>query len=266
MAMTAELLETVADGVATLTFNRPERRNALSPDIINGLLEALPRLSADASVGAIVVTGAGRSFCAGGDVKAMSEADAPQPTDVQDATRRLRGRMETARLLHELPTPTIAMLNGAAAGAGLSLALACDLRIAAESARLVTAFANVAFSGDYGGSYFLSKLVGTAKAREMYYLAEPMDAGEALRLGLVNRVVPDDELAAATMALASRIANGPRGALSLMKRNFNAAETATLHEMLDLEARHHALSATTDDHREAVRAFVEKRAPRFGPG
>src|SRR4051794_3054071 len=176
--MTAELLETTADGVATLTLNRPERRNALSPDIINGLLEALPRLSADPSVGAIVVTGAGRSFCAGGDVKAMS--DASQPTDLDEATRRLRGRMETARLLHELPTPTIAMLNGAAAGAGLSLALACDLRIAAESVRLVTAFANVALSGDYGGSYFLSKLVGTAKAREMYYLADPVDASEAL--------------------------------------------------------------------------------------
>ena len=155
------------------------------------------------------------------------------------------------------------MVNGAAAGAGLSLALACDLRIAARSAKFITAFANVALSGDYGGSYFLSKLIGTARAREMYYLGAPLDADEAARLGVVSRVVPDDELAAVTMAVAARIAQGPRTALSLMKQNFNAAETAALDEMLDVEARHHALSATAEDHREALRAFVEKRPPRF---
>jgi 2-(1,2-epoxy-1,2-dihydrophenyl)acetyl-CoA isomerase len=175
----------------------------------------------------------------------------------------LRGRMEVSRLLHEIPKPTIAMVNGPAAGAGLSLALACDLRIAAQSARLVTAFANIGFSGDFGGSYFLSKLVGTGKARELYYTAEPLDAAQALALGVVNRVVPDADLIDATMLLARKLARGPRIALALMKQNFNAAESGTLAQLLDLEARHQIETGRTKDHKEAARAFVEKRAPAF---
>jgi 2-(1,2-epoxy-1,2-dihydrophenyl)acetyl-CoA isomerase len=168
-----------------------------------------------------------------------------------------------SRLLHEIPKPTIAMVNGAAAGAGLSLALACDLRIAAQSARFVTAFANIGFSGDFGGSYFLSKLVGTGKARELYYTAEPLDAAQALALGVVNRVVPDADLIDATMLLARKLARGPRIALGLMKQNFNAAESGTLAELLDLEARRQIETGRTKDHREAARAFVEKRVPVF---
>lgn len=259
--MDQHLIESISDGVATLTLNRPERLNALSSPIMEGLLEALPRLARDEAVGAIVLTGAGRAFCAGGDVKRMAEGSV-EP-GIEEAVTRLRGRMEVSRLLHEIPKPTIAMVNGAAAGAGLSIALACDLRIAGQSARFVTAFANVGFSGDFGGSYFLSKLVGTGKARELYYTAAPLDAAQALALGVVNRVVPDADLAVTTMEFARKLARGPRIALALMKRNFNAAESGTLAELLDLEARGQVETGQTADHKEAARAFVEKRAPVF---
>jgi 2-(1,2-epoxy-1,2-dihydrophenyl)acetyl-CoA isomerase len=143
------------------------------------------------------------------------------------------------------------------------MALACDLRIASSSARFITAFVKVGFSGDFGGCYFLSKLVGTGKARELYYTGEPLDAAQALALGMVNRVVPDTELANATMALATRLAGGPSIALGLMKQNFNAAETGTLSELLHLEAEHQIKTGRTEDHLEAARAFVEKRPPIF---
>jgi 2-(1,2-epoxy-1,2-dihydrophenyl)acetyl-CoA isomerase len=259
--MDQHLIEAISDGVAKLTFNRPERLNALSTPIMEGLLEALPRLARDPTIGAIVLTGAGRAFCAGGDVKSMAEGLAER--DVEEAVIHLRERMEVSRLLHEIPKPTIAMVNGPAAGAGMSLALACDLRIAAQSARFVTAFANIGFSGDFGGSYFLSKIVGTGKARELYYTAEPLDASQALALGVVNRVVPDAALVDTTMLLARKLAHGPRVALARMKQNFNAAENGTFAELLDLEARNQIETGRTDDHKEAARAFVEKRPPVF---
>lgn len=259
--MPHELLESVSERVATLTLNRPDRLNALSSPMIDGLLEALPRLAADADIAVVVLTGAGRGFCAGGDVKSMAEGSSQ--LGLEDAVQRLRGRMEVSRLLHEIPKPTIAMVNGPAAGAGLAMALACDLRVASESARFITAFAKVGFSGDFGGSYFLSKLLGSGKARELYYTGAPLDARQALALGLVNEVVPEFELLDATTALAQRLAHGPGIALGLMKRNFNAAETGTLSELLDLEALHQVQTARTEDHAEAARAFVEKRLPVF---
>jgi 2-(1,2-epoxy-1,2-dihydrophenyl)acetyl-CoA isomerase len=259
--MPHELLESLTDGVATLTLNRPDRLNALSPPMLDALLEALPRLAANPLIAVVVLTGAGRGFCAGGDVKNMAEGSSQ--LGVEDAVQRLRRKMEVSRLLHEIPKPTIAMVNGPAAGAGLSMALACDLRIAAQSARFITAFAQVGFSGDFGGSYFLSKLVGTAMARELYYTGEALDSAHALALGMVNRVVPDAELAGATMALAARLAHGPSIALGLMKQNLNAAETGTLSELLDIEAMHQIQTGRTEDHLEAARAFVEKRPPVF---
>jgi 2-(1,2-epoxy-1,2-dihydrophenyl)acetyl-CoA isomerase len=259
--MPHELIETVTDRVATLTLNRPDRLNALSTSILDGLLEALPRLAADPEIAVVVLTGAGRGFCAGGDVKGMAEGSSQM--GVPDAVQRLRGRMEVSRLLHEIPKPTIAMVNGPAAGAGLAMALACDLRVASESARFITAFVKVGFSGDFGGSYFLSKLVGTGKARELYYTGEPLDARQALALGVVNEVVPDFELLDATMALARQLAGGPSIALGLMKRNLNAAENGSLSELLDLEALHQVQAGRTEDHLEAARAFVEKRPPVF---
>jgi 2-(1,2-epoxy-1,2-dihydrophenyl)acetyl-CoA isomerase len=257
----SDLIETIENGIATLTFNRPERLNALSTPIMQGLLDGLPRLAGDPTVKVVILTGNGRAFCAGGDVKSMAEGG--ERRSAPEATAHLRSRMEVSRILHELPKPTIAMINGPAAGAGLALALACDLRIAGTSARLVTAFVKVGFSGDFGGSYFLTRLIGTARARELYFTGRPVDADEASRLGLVNRVVPDDQLHDATMELAQSLAQGPQIALSLMKRNMNCAENAGLAELLDMEAVHQVQTGRTEDHREAAKAFVEKRAPIF---
>jgi len=260
---TSDLLESVKDGVAVLTLNRPDRLNAMSRPMLDALLEALPRLADDPAVGVVVLTGAGRGFCAGGDVKAMAEGNELGGQTMEEKAQALRARMEASRWLHEMPKPTIAMLRGPAAGAGLSLAMACDMRVASDTARLGTAFARVGYSGDFGGSYYLTQLVGTAKARELYFTADLLDAQQALGLGLVNRVVPDARLEEETMALASRLARGPRVAFRYMKRNMNAAESASLKEMLDLEAWHHTRTGMTEDHREAARAFVEKREPQF---
>ena len=262
MGALPELIETIEDGIVTLTFNRPERMNALSTPIMQGLLDGLPRLAGDPAVKVVVLTGAGRAFCAGGDVKSMAEGGGERRS-MAEAAAHLRSRMEVSRILHELPKPTIAMINGPAAGAGLALALACDLRIAGTSARLVTAFVRVGFSGDFGGSYFLTRLIGTARARELYFTGRSVDADEALTLGLVNQVVPDEGLDAATTELARSLAHGPSIALSLMKRNLNCAESGDLAELLDMEAIHQVQTGRTEDHREAAKAFVEKRTPIF---
>ena len=261
--MGTDLLEQVKDGVAVLTLNRPDRLNAMSRPMLDALLEALPRLAEDPAVGVVVLTGAGRGFCAGGDVKAMAEGTELGGQTMEEKAQALRSRMETSRWLHEMPKPTIAMMRGPAAGAGLSLAMACDLRVASDTVKLGTAFARVGYSGDFGGSYYLTQLVGTAKARELYFTADLLDAQQALGLGLVNRVVEDARLEEETMALASRLARGPRVAYRYMKRNMNAAESASLKEMLDLEAWNHTRTGMTEDHREAARAFVEKREPQF---
>jgi len=262
-AMTQDLLEAVKDRVALLTLNRPERLNAMSREMLDALLEALPRLAADPDVGVVVITGAGRGFCAGGDVKAMAEGREGDGASLEDKAQALRARMEVSRWLHEMPKPTIAMVRGAAAGAGLSVALACDMRVASDASKFGTAFARVGYSGDFGGSYFLTQLVGTAKARELYLTADLVDAAQALALGLVNRVVPDALLETETMALATRLAKGPSVAYRYMKRNLNAAESGSLKDLLDLEAWGHTRSGMTEDWREATRAFVEKREPVF---
>ena len=261
--MSQDLLQQVKDGVAVLTMNRPDRLNAMSGAMLDAMIEALPRLAADTNVGVVVLTGAGRGFCSGGDVKAMAEGTEAEGDTLESRAHALRSRMEVSRWLHEMPKPTIAMVRGAAAGAGLSLALACDLRVASDNAKFATAFARVGYSGDFGGSYYLTQLVGTAKARELYYTADIVDAQQALTLGIVNRVVSDAKLEDETMALAARIAAGPRVALGYMKRNMNAAESGNLKELLDLEAWHHTRTGLTEDHREAARAFVDKRTPVF---
>src|SRR5690349_7029305 len=194
-----DLLEKIEDGVATLTLNRPDRLNALSPAMVLGLREALERLATDHAVGAIVLTGAGRGFCAGGDVKAMEGAG---PQTIEDRTGWWRRAHQVPLLLRSIPKVVIAAINGPVAGAGLGLALACDLRVAAASARFGTAFARIGYSGDYGGSWSLTRLVGTAKARELYFTADIIDADEAGRLGIVNKVVEDDALREETIALA----------------------------------------------------------------
>jgi 2-(1,2-epoxy-1,2-dihydrophenyl)acetyl-CoA isomerase len=190
---------------------------------------------------------------------------ASRGTDLTPEQRadELRAAMEASRLLHEMPKPTIAMLNGVAAGAGCSLALACDLRIAGASARLTTAFAKVGLSGDFGGTWFLSRLVGPARARELYFMSEVLDASRLDALGLVNRVVPDAALETETMALATKLAEGPAVAFRYIKRNFSVAETGSLTESLDSEAYGMLRCRESEDHREASRSFVDKGAPVF---
>jgi 2-(1,2-epoxy-1,2-dihydrophenyl)acetyl-CoA isomerase len=264
---TEHLQARVEDGVAYLTMNRPERRNALSDEMLRGLADALREAETATDVRCVVLTGAGGAFCAGGDVKGMAAGTSRAGPGVSLDERIHRQRLsqrETAGRIYRMPKPVIASLPGAAAGAGLSLALACDLRIAAESAVLTTAFAKVGFSGDYGGTYFLSHLIGTAKARELYYLSDRLDAKEAERLGLVNKVVPDAALESETRALAQRLAGGATVAFRYMKENLNRAqEGASAEECLDLEATHHVHTGLTEDHRDAAKAFVEKRAPVF---
>lgn len=264
-----DLLAHVEDNVAVITLNRPQARNAMSGGMTAGLDRALDYAERSADVRAIVVTGAGGAFCAGGDVKGMaSGGDAGSggrsaTLDERIHTQRLNQR-NTAGRMHLMPKPVLASLPGPAAGAGLSLALAADLRIMADSAFITSAFAKVGFSGDYGGTYFLSQLVGQGKAREIYYLSDRVSSEECLALGIANQVVPADELESATMDLARRLASGPPIAYRYMKENFNrVAQGADVIECLDLEATHHVHAGLSDDHKNAARAFVEKTQPVF---
>lgn len=263
---TEDLLASFDEGVLTLTMNRPQARNALSRPMTSALQRTLGDAELDPEVRCIVLTGAGKGFCAGGDVKGMaSRGDgAARDASIDAAIHRQRvNQRATAGKLFTMPKPTLASLPGAAAGAGLSLALACDLRIMAKSALLTTAFARVGFSGDYGGTYFLTQLVGSAKARELYYLSERVSAEEALRLGLTNWVCEPEELGARTREIASRLASGPTVAYRYIKENLNRAMAGDLDECLDLEATHHVHCGQTEDHKNAVKAFVEKKEPVF---
>jgi len=248
--------------VRVLTMNRPNRLNALTAELHERLLEAVRQAAEDRDVGAVVLTGAGRAFCSGGDMGEGRPAGSARPT-VEERADDLLGHGETARLLHGMPKPTLAMLNGVAAGAGLALALACDLRIAARDAILTTAYVKVALSGDLGSSYFLTRLVGPARARELLFLGEKIGAEEALRLGLVNRVEDPEALRDATMRIARQLAEGPSVALRYMKQNLLCAELRTLEEVLQQEAFGMARCGRTQDAKEAALAFREKRAPIF---
>jgi len=263
---TEDLLADLDEGVLTLTLNRPQARNAMSEAMNQALGRQLAAAELDPAVKCVVLTGAGQGFCAGGDVKSMNERNAGggRSVTLDEAIHAQRvNQRATAGKLFKMPKPTLAALPGAAAGAGLSLALACDLRIMAANAFLTTAFAKVGLAGDYGGTYFLTQLVGTAKARELYFLSDRVSAEEALRLGLANWVVPPEELAARTREIALRLAQGPQVCFRYMKENLNRALAGEVDDCLDIEATHHVHSAATADHREAAQAFVEKRAPAF---
>jgi len=263
---TEDLLVCMKGGVAWLTLNRPEARNAMSAPMTAALQQVLADAEEDPEVKCIVLTGAGKGFCAGGDIKGMSSPGdgAVGVNTIDGAIHRQRmNQRATAGKLFKMPKPTIASLPGAAAGAGLALALSCDLRIMASNAILTTAFARIGFSGDYGGTYFLTQLVGSAKARELYYLSDRVSAEEALRLGLTNWVCEPDELLEKTTEIANRLANGPTVAFRYMKENLNRAMSCELDECLDLEATHHVHCGQTADHREGARAFVERRDPVF---
>ena len=265
---TGDLLAHEEDGVAVITLNRPQARNAMSAEMNGALADVLDRAERDAAIRCVVLTGAGGAFCAGGDVKGMAarggEGGGPGPSlDERIHGQRLNQR-NTAGRMYLMPKPVVASLPGPAAGAGLSLALSADLRVMADTAFITTAFARVGFSGDYGGSFFLSNLVGSGRAKELYFLSDRLAADECLRLGIANRVVPAEELEEATMTLARRLASGPTVAYRYMKENFNrAAMGGDVIECLDLEATHHVHTGLTEDHRNAARAFVEKKQPVF---
>lgn len=247
--------------VAVVTFNRPERRNALHRDMHGAVARALDDFAARDDVGVVVLTGAGSAFCAGGDVK--GDPDAPVLPDAEAREAALLTDARIVQHLWEHPKLTIAAVNGPAVGAGMSLALACDLRIAAASARLVTGWARLAFSGDYGGAWLLTRLIGPSRALELLAGNVALDAADALALGLVNRVVPDADFESAWTSWARELAHGPTGAIAGMKANVRDALHLPLDDVLPIETRRMVESGRSADHREAVQAIRERRPPRF---
>ena len=252
--------------VGVMTLNRPESMNAMNPEMLDTMFRVAQRAADDPAVRCLVITGNGRAFSAGGDVKAMASGNsggASSGAPVLSGVEALRQQEEVSRLLAEMPKPTICAVNGVAAGAGMSVALAADLRIASEQARFTTAFAKVGFSGDFGGTWLLQRLVGPLRAKELYFLSDVISAEQARDLGLVTKVVPHDALMDETMALAERLAAGPTLAYGRIKDNFSFGATNTFSDTLQREAENMIASGKTDDHRNAARAFVEKTTPVF---
>ena len=259
---TDDLKIDVEDKVLLLTFNRPDKLNAMSGAMIQTAIKALEEAIYDPEVGAVMLTGAGRAFCAGGDVSAMG-GTAAAPMTYEDRIDRQRQGQNLSWLLHSMPKVTIAAVNGHAVGAGLGMAMSCDLRLASENAKFGTAFARVGFGGDYGTSWQLTRLVGQAKAKELFFLSDILGAEEAQRIGLCNRILPADGFLGEAMTIASRIANGPLVSYRYMKENVNMSLTQDFKTILDREAMTHLRCGETEDHKEGVAAFMEKRAPAF---
>ncbi len=247
-----------ADGVATVTFNRPEARNAIDVRMREELVGAFDELEADETARAIILTGAGGHFSAGGDVKSMAKRHT-----AADGRARVEMLNRFVLRLFNFPKPTIAMVDGFAVGAGCNIALGCDIVLASDRARFGEVFAKIGLVPDGGGTWLLPRLVGLAKAKELVFTADIIDAAEALRIGLVNRVVPAAELESTTRTLAARIAAGPPGTLALAKSLLNRATTTELAAALELEAFAQGQAITSEDHAEGVRAFLEKRPPKF---
>lgn len=259
---TDELLAEIRDRVAILTLNRPAARNALSARLRGALAVLIKRFTDDPQVGSILITGAGSAFSAGGDVKGMDQSAADATFEEQVADLRREQRALWGALV-AMRKPTVAAIQGPAAGSGLALALACDLRVAAQSSLLITAFARVGLSGDSGIAWLLTRLVGPSRARELMFLSEQIDAQRADALGLINRVVPDGDLRDAAFALAASLAEGPTIAFGCMKDNIDHAIRSGLLESMDYEAENLIRTQLTLDHKEGVRAFAEKRKPDF---
>jgi 2-(1,2-epoxy-1,2-dihydrophenyl)acetyl-CoA isomerase len=264
---TDHLLARVDGHVVTLSFNRPEARNALSDDIYDGFIKALPAIAADSNIRVLMLTGENNAFCAGGDVKGMHARNSNQASgrgSIEDAVARLRYiQSAVSGALRKLPQPVIAAIPGAAAGAGLSIALSADLRIASDNALLVTAFANVGASGDFGMSWFLPRIVGEARAKELMFTSPRLSAAEALDLGIVNKVFPQEKFMDHAMNYCQEMAERAPIALRYIKENINRSMSVTLEAALDAEGSAMPRTMSTADHREAAAAFVEKRQPNF---
>ena len=256
------LLYEVQDRIATLTLNRPERLNALNDTLRNDLYDAVRKSAADPEVGVLVITGAGRGFCSGGDVKSMSErSEAGQTSTTAERLAPMRDRVVLA--LRDCPKPVIAAVNGAAAGAGMNLALACDMRIASSAAKFVQSFVKRGLPPDWAGSWLLPRVVGTAKACELIFTGDTIDAAEALRLGIVNAVAAPEALMDETRKLAKRIAEAAPIAVQLSKRAIYHNQDVELRAGLEFETFAQGICRDTEDYKEGVKAFVEKRAPVF---
>ena len=260
--MSDVLTQTLENGVLTLTMNRPEVRNALNDEMGRKLTDALQEAVENPDVRVVVLTGAGAAFCLGGDVKSMA-ANPGRGSTPHGRVLSLRRRADASRLLHEMPKPTIAVIRGAAAGAGLALALACDFRLALPQARMTTAFAKVGLAGDYGMSYFLPRLVGGAKARELLMLSPLLTGAQAAELNLVTRVFEEAEFEAKVAEFVKTLANGPTITYGYMKDNLNDSLGANFMSSIDGEAQRQVRCMATQDHAEASKAFVEKRTPAF---
>jgi enoyl-CoA hydratase/carnithine racemase len=261
---TQQLLCTVRDGVATLTLNRPEARNALSAELSPALQRMLAECGERRSVKALLITGAGTAFCAGGDVKNMGDRRAATPGSPDARFRVMQQRHHgICGALHALRKPTLAALPGPAVGAGLAIALACDIRLAAASAFVSTGYAKIGLSGDYGIAWLLSRAVGPSRARELLLTSERVAAARAAELGIVHRVVADAALHEEALALARSLAEGPSIAYRYIKDNLDEALEIAYPTAIDREAERMLRAQATEDHREAVRAFVERRKPHF---
>jgi enoyl-CoA hydratase/carnithine racemase len=255
-----DLLYDVKDRIATITLNRPDKLNAFTGAMIDAWVKALDDAQADAEVAVVVVTGSGRAFCTGGDVARMGEG---APTALEHKNLLWEHIHRIPRTLEQMDKPVIAMVNGLAVGAGMGMSLMCDVRIAADTARFSTGYVKVGLVPGDGDTFFLPRLVGPAKALELLWTADFIDAAEALRLGIVNRVVPADRLAAETYAFARQIADGPQIPIRMIKRLVYQSLKLDLRTHLDLVSSHMAIVRQTRDHAEGVTAFKEKRTPRF---
>jgi 2-(1,2-epoxy-1,2-dihydrophenyl)acetyl-CoA isomerase len=252
----------IEDKVGYITLNRPDRLNALNGEMISIVKSTLSQWATDPEIGCVVITGEGRAFCAGGDVGHMA-AGGSGPISMEQKTDGLRSGQEICWLLHSMSKITIAAVNGYAMGAGLGIAMSCDLRFASDKAKFGTAYAKVGLGGDYGTSWQLTQLVGEAKAKELMILADIIEADEAHRLNLVNRVIDHDLLTSTVQQTAVKIAHGPQISYRYMKENINLAVRSDFRTILDREAMTHARCGDTEDHKEGSTAFVEKRAPKF---
>lgn len=255
------LLESVHDGIAVLVMNQPDRMNALNNELATALHGSLGRIAEDEAIRVVVLTGAGRAFCAGGDLGIIGKGR--ESSNVKQLEPILRAGMGAVLTIRTMPQPVIAAVNGAAAGAGMNVALAADIRISAEEAAFGQNFAKVGLFPDYGGTYFLPELVGHAKAAEMFYTGDMIDAQTALRLGLVNRVVPASQLEAEVKVLAQKIASGPPVAIRGVKKVLFASQKEALERALEIEVEHQMKCFATEDCLEGVHAFFEKRTPQF---
>lgn len=272
--MADKVLLDEADGILTITLSNPDVRNALTPDMMDGLIGALRDAARNPSIRVVILTGDGDMFCSGADVRALGKANLADPmarrfgddpawAEIEMRGDRIQQSAYSSYLLRTLPKPTISMIRGAAAGAGLGLALAPDFRFASDDAFFTTAFAKLGASGDFGAAWFLQRLVGSTKAKELLFLSDRVTAGEALDLGLVDRVYSADDLAEATRAFALKLAKGAPLAYRLIKENVALAEVTPLGPYLETESRNMARTLRSNDAAEGIQAFKERRSPNF---